>query len=390
MIQPFKFVHLPDIIFGVGSFSKLPTKILDYGKTVILLHGKSYNNRNYAAILNKQLVANKIQCYREVVDNEPSPELVDSITNKYRSEKINVVVSIGGGSVIDAGKAVSAMIACKGFITDYLEGVGILEPTGVKLPFIAVPTTSGTGSEMTKNAVITKYGKNPFKKSLRHNNYVPDIAIVDPELTLTCPPEVTAASGLDAFSQLLESYLSTTASVMTDTLAVQGMKYLYNWLPIAFNDGNNIEARSYIAYAAMLSGITLANAGLGLVHGYAQPLGSLFPIPHGVVCGSMMAVVNEYTLNHILQNNSHTNVLRKYAHLGREIIDKNIEEDKQASLALVSALNSFAKDLKIPQITDFGVKESDIDQIVSNTGLKNHPVQLTSKDVKQIIKNCLR
>ena len=180
---------------------------------------------------------------------------------------------------MDAGKAISAMLTQEGSVKDYLEGVGHKHPSGNKVPFFAVPTTSGTGSEATKNAVLSEIGPNGYKKSLRHDHFVPDLAIVDPDLTLSCPPGLTAYSGMDAFTQLLEAYVSTKAHPFTDALCEKALELLSGSLLQAYQDGENIEAREAMSYAAWTSGIVLAQVGLGVVHGFASAVGGMFDNP---------------------------------------------------------------------------------------------------------------
>jgi alcohol dehydrogenase class IV len=215
-------------------------------------------------------------------------ETIDAIASEFRKTPVNVVVAIGGGSVIDYGKAVAAMLAEDGTVRDYLEGVGTKKPSGAKVPFIAVPTTAGTGSEATKNAVVCDR-KEGYKKSLRHDAYMPDAALVDPELTLTLPRHITIACGLDAVSQLIESYTSTKADASLDSLALKALSGASeSLLPLALIAAMIYLCVSKMSYAALVSGITLSRAGLGAVHGIAGPLGGLFPVPHGVACGKLL------------------------------------------------------------------------------------------------------
>jgi len=298
MAEAFSLARTPHLHFGIGKISALPLAIKSFGPKVLLVTGaRSFLASPYSAKIFDELHTNGFAIERYVVDREPTPVLIDSAVKKYTVFAPDAVVAIGGGSVLDAGKAISAMLPLGEPVKDYLEGVGS-KPThpGLKVPFIAIPTTSGTGSEATKNAVISEIGVQGYKKSLRHNNFVPDVAILDPSLTFNCPPSVTAASGMDAFTQLLESYLSTASNPITDALAVEGLSLISSSLIKAYQDGSNANARAGMSLASYLSGITLANAGLGLVHGFASSIGGLFSIPHGVICSSLMPAANKITV----------------------------------------------------------------------------------------------
>ena len=245
------------------------------------------------------------------IPGEPSPEDIDNAVKSLDNEGIDLVVGIGGGSVLDAGKAISAMMHKPESVVRFLEGVGDMEHPGTKLPYIAIPTTSGTGSEATKNAVISKIGINGFKKSLRHDNLVPEIALIDPELTLNCPPEITAASGMDCFTQLTEAYLSDKSNEYTDALAMEGLKAIKLSLKRCCADGQDIEARTGMSFAALTSGICLANAGLGVVHGFASSVGGMYNIPHGLVCGTLMAKSNEINVRELRKNPGNHDCLKQ-------------------------------------------------------------------------------
>ncbi|MGM0500753.1 MAG: iron-containing alcohol dehydrogenase, partial [Bacillota bacterium] len=272
----FTFARTPKIIFETDSFQKLPDLIANYGKTTLIVTGASslYKSGRFDK-LSEGLEDKSISFSTVKVTEEPSPDLIDEVADKYRGENINSVIAIGGGSVMDTGKAISAMLTQQDSVINYLEVVGAgKEHPGDKIPFIAVPTTSGTGSEATKNAVLSKVGEDGFKKSLRHDNFIPNIALLDPKLTTSCPAAITAASGLDAVTQLLGAYTSTKASPMTDSLALKALKYAGESLvPAATDKGDDPEVRAGMAYASLISGITLANAGLGIVHGLASAVG---------------------------------------------------------------------------------------------------------------------
>ena len=379
MIDSFQFSSLPKIIFGPGKRNELAAELSSRGNKVLLLTGSSsvHNSGHGDEIITALKTAN-LELKHEVIAHEPSPSLIDQIVEKYRPSGIQVIVAVGGGSVMDAGKAISAMIPVDGSIRDYLEGVGEKKHPGDKIPFIAMPTTSGTGSEMTKNAVISEVGEKGFKKSLRHENFIPELAIIDPEMMLSCPAKLTAASGMDAFTQLLESYLSTKANPMTDALALQGLKQIKKYLLRAFLEGEqNLEARSGMALAAMFSGITLAHAGLGLVHGFASPLGGFYYIPHGVACGSLMAPVFATTIDNLQDQPEHP-AIKKLIIISKVFADFKYKQDMEYLHAFKEKLIHITTLLEIPMLSEFGLTEEGIQKVVDCTSHKNHPVRLTN------------
>ncbi|MBN2665042.1 MAG: iron-containing alcohol dehydrogenase, partial [Bacteroidales bacterium] len=321
MVKPFNFTRLPEIFFGEGKLSLLPDLVCKFGKRIILVTGRrSFMDSASAAMVLDSFNRAGISFIRIEISGEPSPDDVDSAVQLTSDGQVDSVVAIGGGSVMDAGKAISAMYGFSDSVIQFLEGVGTKQHPGSKLPFAAVPTTSGTGSEATSNAVISRVGRDGFKKSLRHANFVPDIALVDPALTVSCSPEITAASGMDCFTQLTEAFLSDRANEFTDALALEGLKALSNSLTKAYHNGADIPARSGMSFAALVSGICLANAGLGVVHGFASSVGSMFDIPHGVVCGTLMAPANRIIVRELRSGKGLTDTLTKYAALGKIFI----------------------------------------------------------------------
>lgn len=386
MTGAFRFSRLPLIIFGNGKFRELPGLIKRYGRKVMLLTGNSFPDSSHASVFKDPGITGQMSINRFTISCEPSDDIIDRYVTTRRDDPPDVIVSIGGGSVMDAGKAISAMITVRGNIKDYLEGVGFKDHPGTKIPFIAVPTTAGTGSEVTKNAVISGVGENGFKKSLRHDNFVPDIALVDPDLTKTCPPDITASSGMDSFTQLTEAYLSTGANEYTDALAVEGLKAIKSSLIRAFRDGNDIEARTGMAFAALTSGICLANAGLGVVHGFASSIGGLYEVHHGVVCGTLMAVSNELTVKRVREKSDNQKTLKKYATLARLFLDdKPGKSDNMLIDEFIGYLHQLTEDLKLPLLKEAGIKEESLEKIALLTESKNNPVPLETADLLEIL-----
>ncbi len=386
MVKPFQFARMPLISFGTGKISDLPEMIKKYGNEFILVTGqKSFMNSDHAQILLTTFGKKEINHHHVIISAEPSPEVINQAVSILKAETINVVVGIGGGSVLDAGKAISAMMYKTDPVQDYLEGIGSKEHPGTKIPFIAVPTTSGTGSEATKNAVISRIGRDGFKRSLRHDNFVPDIALVDPELTLDCPPDITAASGMDCFTQLTEAYLSTKSNEYTNALALEGLKAIKTSLKDVFNDGKNIAARAGMSFAALTSGICLANAGLGVVHGFASSIGGLYNIPHGIICGTLMAVSNELNVKKMRKGYGNQASLRKYAHLGELFLDETGRSQDFYIDGFIEYLHFLTEELHLPGFKKYGIRESDMERICSDIDCKNNPVNLEISDLMEIL-----
>ncbi|HOX29384.1 MAG TPA: iron-containing alcohol dehydrogenase, partial [bacterium] len=247
------------------------------------------------------------------------------------------------------------------------------------------------GAEATKNAVLSKVGPGGFKKSLRHDNFMPDYAVVDPELTLTCPRAVTAACGMDAFTQLLEAYVSTAGNPMTDALAFGGLEMIASNLELVCGAGaDDIEARGGMSYAALMSGVALANAGLGAVHGLAGPLGGLFKIPHGAACGAIMAPAVALTVDALLDSDPGNPALAKFARVGALFADGSTRVDVQTGCArLVEKIYSLTESLGIPRLGEFGVAASDLDGIVAASDSKYNPVKLSPEQLKSVLEKSL-
>lgn len=382
---------MPKIFFGPGEFDRLGRIIGALGKTALIVtSGGSPKRIEKWNEMIGSLRNNSIKIFHTTVDGEPSPDFVDAATAEFRKKNVDVVLAVGGGGVVDAGKAVSAMLTQKSSVCEYLEGIGKGTHNGEKVPFIAVPTTAGTGSETTKNAVLSKVGPDGFKRSIRHDNFVPDVAVVDPELALTCPPPVTAACGMDAFTQLLESYVSTNANSMTDSLALGGMERARGSLVPAYKNGSkDIEARSGMAYAAMISGITLANAGLGVIHGFAGPVGGFFKIPHGVVCGTLAGAATRATVEKLLEEKPGDIGLKKYAKAGAMLTGTDAKDVAGCARTLCDKIDEWTEKLEIPRLGEYGIRPSDLENIAAASGNKYNPIRLEKNEMKEVLSSRL-
>jgi alcohol dehydrogenase class IV len=389
---PFSIARLPRIEFGAGSFAKVADLCAGYAKQILLVTGSSSFQRSpHFVKLVSQLQHKQIHWQHCQISDEPSPALIDELVTQFSGQGIELVLGIGGGSVLDAAKAIAGLLLVGRSVMDYLEGVGPeLAYTGPALPFIAVPTTAGTGSEATKNAVLSVQGLDGFKKSFRHDKLVAEYAVVDPDLLATCSPALIAANGMDALTQLIESYVSTRANVLTDALAISGLRAARDGLLAWYRDPSGAdEARAQMAYAALISGITLAQVGLGSVHGLASPLGAFYPIGHGVVCGTLVAAASEVNIKTMQAREPDNLALAKYARLGEVLCQHRHASPDAARVALIQLLQDWTEQMQLPRLSRFGITEAGLNQVVTNSrgsSMKTNPIVLTDEEIKTVLR----
>lgn len=392
-LPSFTIARLPRILFGAGRISELPHLVAEYGKQVLLVTGaRSFQASPAWEDLLEALQNAQIIWQNFTVAGEPSPQLIDQAVEEFRGQRIDVVVGIGGGSALDAAKAIAGLLPHGNSVRDHLEGVGDLPYVEPSVPFIAVPTTAGTGSEATKNAVISEQGPQGFKKSFRHDALVAQVALVDPDLLRSCPPALVAADGMDAFTQLLESYVSTRSNPFTETLAWSGLEAFRDGFWQVWVDPAGADAavsRAQLAYASLLSGICLAQTGLGSVHGLASPLGAFFPAPHGEVCGTLVAEATDINLRALRAREPDNPALRKYAQVGTLLGCKAFADDAQAQQALVDLLREWTARLDLPGLSRYGVRPEHVEKIVANSrgsSMKTNPLVLTDAEIAELVR----
>lgn len=394
--QQFTMIRTPAMEYGAGVVLTIPAVLAREGwmRVAVVTGGRSVRGRDEWGALLDGLLGAGVEFVEFTVRGEPTPTVVDSIVGQTLDElpRCDAVVAIGGGSVLDAAKAAAAMmgmhrsgVAGDATTCDYLEAVGSRTPTGDCLPVIAVPTTAGTGTEATMNAVISEVGPGGFKKSMRHPGFVPRIALLDPHLALATPPSVTIASGMDAVTQLLESFLSTKANPMTDALAGEGLRLAGIALPRLAAGEDSVELRGMMGLAAYFGGITLANAGLGVVHGIAPALGSAAPVPHGVVCALLVGASVRVTADRVEgADDTSRRVRSRYAHAARTMgLCGAAEEDPACAARLAEWLESLARPLG--GLRRYGVDPDAADSLAAASGLKNHPVELGRDEIASMI-----
>jgi alcohol dehydrogenase class IV len=378
----FEFVSVPRIIFGNGSIRQAGRLAAGFGDRALIVAGGS--EERLRPLLNS-LHHHQIKASVLRVRGEPTVEDVQAGVHLAQENRCNVVIGFGGGSALDAGKAIAILFANEGEITDYLEVVGKgRELSKAGLPLITIPTTAGTGAEVTRNAVI---GAPEFrvKVSLRGPELLARVAVIDPELTYSLPAEVTAWTGMDALSQLVEPFVSNQANWMTDIFCREGIARVRRSLLKAFRTGKNVRAREDMAFASMLSGLALANAKLGVVHGFASVIGGMFPIPHGMVCARLLPGVMRMNLRTLEERGGNGTAIRKYTEVAR-ILTGDTDARPMDGVGWVARL---VEELQIPALSAFGLKQEDATQIVEKamvaSSTKGNPIVLTPEEMLEIL-----
>jgi alcohol dehydrogenase class IV len=378
----FEFATAGRILFGPGKVREVPAAVKGFGSRVLLVRGRT-GERSVG------LVRELGGCVEFAVEGEPTVELARRGAEVARTGRCDVVIGFGGGSAIDAGKAIAALAGNPGDVLEYLEVVGQGKPLPKpSLPYIAIPTTAGTGSEVTRNAVLGS-PEHKVKASLRSPSMLPALAVVDPELTLHLPPETTASTGLDALTQLIEPLVSVRANPVTELFCREGMKHVRQSLVRAYEEGGDIDARTGMSLASLFGGLALANSGLGVVHGFAAPIGGMFPAPHGAVCAALLPWGMEANILALRDRDPEGKALMRYREAAALLTGN---EDAQA-LDGVECIREVVRRFNIPRLRAHGITDSDIPALVERaakaSSMKANPIVLTTRELTAVLQSAL-
>ena len=382
----FEFSTASRIIFGSGRINLLAELAIQYGQKALIISGvpSKIHDKLVGILESKQ-----IRCISIEVHQEPSTDDIAQALQFAREVDPSLVVGLGGGSALDSAKSIAALLSNPGEVMDYLEVIGAGKPLiNPPLPLIAIPTTAGTGSEVTKNAVIYSPSHN-VKVSLRSIHLLPQVVIVDPQLCISLPQDVTATTGLDALTQLIEAYLCNTPNPITDALCLAGIQHVSLSLHLAYDHGDDLPAREDMSLAALLSGMALANARLGAVHGLAGPIGGIIPAPHGAICAALLANVLETNLMLLRSHSSDHPILQRY-----KIIGKLLNDDQTAPTESgIQWVRHFCQHAHIHTLSALGLDESMfpavIEKAVISSSMKGNPVPLSAEQLRILLQRSL-
>ena len=379
----FEFATAGRIVFGNGALSQVAPAAAGFGNRAFLITGR---NSERARPLIDLLEAEGVSCETFSLSGEPSVDTARQATKAAVDSCCDLVIGFGGGSVIDLAKAVAALITNPGDPLDYLEVIGKGRPlTERPAPCIAIPTTAGTGAEVTKNSVLAS-PEHRVKVSMRHPLMIPDLAVIDPECTLSMPPAVTASTGLDALTQLLEAFISKKATPMTDGFCREGLPCTVRSLRKAFENGDDLAAREEMAKASLFGGLALANAGLGAVHGFAGPIGGMFNAPHGLVCAALLPHAMRVNLAALQTLAPQSPALTRLVEFAR-LTDGETAQDG------IDWLAKLCCDLSVPSLASLGITEADFPLLIKNaknaSSMKGNPIELTETELLDVLRSAL-
>ncbi len=383
----FEFATAHRIIFGPGVFEQIAPLVSDMGKKVFVLTGGVPEK---ADALRKQLQENRMEVeFFLVPETEPTVDLALEAVNCARKAGSEVVIGLGGGSVLDTGKVVSALLTNHGALMSYLEVIGEAKPLAIpSAPYVAVTTTAGTGSEVTRNAVLDS-PQHRVKVSMRHPYMLPNVAVIDPELTHSMPPQLTASTGLDALTQVLEPYVSNKSNPLTDALCREGMQRAARSLQRVYENGTDAAAREDMSIVSLFGGLALANAKLGAVHGFAGPLGGMFHAPHGALCARLLPFVMEMNVRALHKRAPDSVYLKRYDEVAHLLTgdDRAMAEDG------VQWVQILCHQLKIPPLSAYGMREEDFTAIIPKvknaSSTRGNPVELDEGELEEILHKSL-
>jgi alcohol dehydrogenase class IV len=381
----FEFATPTRIIFGEGRVDEVPKLAAGMGSRALVVEGASGRAEPLANRLREQ----RIPVTMLRVAFEPTVSLVEQSAARARSERCDVVIALGGGSVIDTGKAIAALLTNDAPLRDYLEVIGKARPlTDRSAPLIAIPTTAGTGAEVTRNAVLMAEEER-VKVSLRSALMLPAVALIDPELTYSLPPEVTASTGLDALTQCIEPFVSPNANPLSDAVAREGVRRAAGALRRAFHDGTDVAARRDMAVASVCGGLALANAKLGAVHGFAAPLGGMFPIAHGTACARLLPLVAAINVRALRARVPSSPALGRYDEVARILTGHHAATAEDAA----AWLEDLVGELGVPKLSAYGVRDEDVPRVVAAarqaSSMKGNPITLTDDELAEALRGSI-
>jgi alcohol dehydrogenase class IV len=382
----FEFATATRIVFGSGRLGEAVKAAASLGHRAMVVTGSTAAR---AGEFIRELQAQNLECTIFPISGEPTISAILDGVRAAKSERCEIVIGYGGGSALDGGKAVAALMTNPGDPLDYLEVVGKGNPlTRPSAPCICIPTTAGTGCEVTRNAVLAS-PEHRVKVSLRSPRMLPLLAVVDPDLTQSLPRSITASTGMDALTQLIEPFVCNAANPLSDAICREGIRRAALWLGPACDDGSNAQARENMVLASLFGGLALTNAGLGAVHGLAAPLGGMFAVPHGIVCARLLPFVMDANLKALSARFKDSPALERYEEIARLLTGRSSAGAEEGT----EWIASMCSDLSVPSLATFGLTAQDLPAVVEkaqkSSSMKGNPIQLTAEELADILRAAL-